>query len=411
MNKRFTKDLIIATAFNEWGKFSFKNMSLSLITDKLKITKPALYRYFKNKKELLNDMSNYLFNKLIQLASTYFDKIKNLKKEDKKDVILIFIREYFEFFGNNLYYFLFYIFYLIKDRYFENKNIIEINDKLTFIFSDFIKQNNLWIKPEQSENLLRYIFSTGIFLTIFTIHEDLKKKRILKKLDDDQINNIIRSIDKIITSGFKSNKKNFEIDFKQIEDLYFMNEISCTRNKIFESIANVVAKNGLWDASIKKIADDLNMSKSSLYLYFKNKKEMLSDMIIKEIEQGNERIQKNISVYYDFFEKLYCAVITISSIFVKDYRMMLVFDWFHYQGFELKVQSKIIKSDPFYILLQEAVEKKLIKINPFDIEFVTVYLKMQILKDILLLNLMKKEFNLNDMRFIFNMFLYGIYKE
>ena len=163
MNKRFTKDLIIKTAFSEWGKFCFKNMSLSLITDKLKITKPALYRYFKNKKELLNDMSNYLFNKLIKLSSIYFDKIRNLKKESKKDVILIFIKEYFEFFGNNLYYFLFYIFYLIKDRYFENKNIIEINDKLTFIFSDFIKQNNLWIKPEQSENLLRYIFSTGIF--------------------------------------------------------------------------------------------------------------------------------------------------------------------------------------------------------------------------------------------------------
>ena len=406
MSKGINKALIVETAFEEWGKVCFKNMSLSLVTNKLKITKPALYRYFKNKKELLNEMSNFLFNELIKLSETFFNEIKNKEKEK---IILLFIKEYFEFFGKNLYYFLFYIFYLVKDRYFEIKNIIEINNKLSVILADFIKQNDFWIKPEESENLLRYIFSTGIFLTVFTIHEDINKNKILKALNKNQINKLIESINKIVFNGFKSNKLPIKIDFNDIERLHFVNNDPIKRNRIFESIANVVAKFGLWDASIKKIADDLNMSKSSLYLYFKNKKDMISDLIIKEMEKNNIKIQNNICNYDDFFKRLYCALVTMISNFINDKRIILVFDWFHYQGFDFKkVHSKNIKLNSVLSILQEGFENKLIKINLFNIEFISAYLNMQIIKEILLLNLMKKKFEINDIRFIFKMFLYGL---
>ena len=60
MLKQLNKELIISTAFEEWGKSCYRNMSLTKIINKLKITKPALYRYFKNKKELLDIMRKIL---------------------------------------------------------------------------------------------------------------------------------------------------------------------------------------------------------------------------------------------------------------------------------------------------------------------------------------------------------------
>jgi hypothetical protein len=92
--------------------------------------------------------------------------------------------------------------------------------------------------------------------------------------------------------------------------------------------------------------------------------------------------------------------------------MILVFDWFHYQGMDFKdAHYKSIKSDPFYIMFQEASKNKIIKIDPFNLEFLTAYLKMQILKEILLLNLMKRELSFNDIRFVFKMFLNGLNEE
>lgn len=409
MLKHINKELIISSAFEEWGKTCFKNMSLTRITNKLKITKPALYRYFKNKKEILSTMREILFNKLIDISNLFLNESKIMQK---KEIILYFIKRYFEFFGHNLYYFLFYIFYLIKENYFDNKIIIKINKELSDVISIYLKNNESWITPLESENLMRYIFSTGIFFTVFTIHDDIECNKIPKELNDAEINKIIDSVYKLVMNGLKSYKSYKDINFNEIENTSYLKDIKLERSKILDSIADVIAKNGLWQTSIKKIADNLGVSKSNLYLHFKNKKDMISDMIIKEIKRIDSLIQDKLCNYSDFMEKLYCAIIAISSYYLNDYRIIYVFDWINYQGFDLKKVHRVgFQSNPIYMILKEGIDKKFIKINSFNIELLTGYLNMQIIKEILLLKLMNKQFELNHLRFLFKMFLYGISKE
>lgn len=409
MLKHINRELIINTAFEEWGKTCFKNMSLTRITDKLKITKPALYRYFKNKKELLNTMREILFDKLLEISNSFINESKIIPK---KEIILLFIKRYFEFFGHNLYYFLFYIFYAIKENYFDNKDVIKVNNQLSDIISIYLKNNVSRVTHNESDNLMRYIFSTGIFFTVFAIHNEIECNKVTKELSNSEINKNIESIYQLVMSGIKCTKLNKNINFNEIEKNSFLRDIKFERNKIFDSIADVIAKNGFWQTSIKKISDNLGVSKSNLYQHFKNKKEMISDMIIKELKQKDILIKEKICNYSDFFEKLYCAIVALSTYFLNDYRTILVFDWFHYQGFDLKkVHNTDTHSNPLYLILKEGIEKKMIKTYLNNIELLTGYLNMQIIKEILLLKLMNKQFDLNHIRFLFKMFLNGIAKE
>ena len=61
---REQKANIISAAFSEWSKTHFTSMSLAKVAKKLSLTKPALYRYFKNKAELLQTMVTTLVNDL-----------------------------------------------------------------------------------------------------------------------------------------------------------------------------------------------------------------------------------------------------------------------------------------------------------------------------------------------------------
>ncbi|MDA3810301.1 MAG: TetR/AcrR family transcriptional regulator [Spirochaetaceae bacterium] len=47
---------IIDTAFNVWNRSCYFSTSLNDIAENLKITKQAIYRYFKGKKDLLYAM-------------------------------------------------------------------------------------------------------------------------------------------------------------------------------------------------------------------------------------------------------------------------------------------------------------------------------------------------------------------
>ena len=80
MDKREIKtQLIIDTAFKVWGDNFFYNTSLSSLSDALGMTKPALYRYFKNKDAILLAMKDdFIRNYQTLLKKSRFSGNRNL---------------------------------------------------------------------------------------------------------------------------------------------------------------------------------------------------------------------------------------------------------------------------------------------------------------------------------------------
>jgi len=71
----------------------------------MKITKPALYRYFKNKEDLLNCMKSSLIDKFDFISRKFIEESRG---KNGQEIIYSYVKNFFEFFAENHYYFLFF---------------------------------------------------------------------------------------------------------------------------------------------------------------------------------------------------------------------------------------------------------------------------------------------------------------
>lgn len=402
---KFTREDIINIAFTEWGKRNFISKSLSLITRKMNITKPALYRYFKNKEELFSSMKNHLICRLVEQHQLFMKEISNKTSEE---IIYLLIKSQFTFFLNNYYYFLFHIFYLIKQEIFINDDTKKINHELNEILKSILKKSASWLKPENSNQALIFIFSTGFF---FLLNAFYNEKANTKPFDEDKKNKIIDDIYLIVMNGFGNRGKCFDIDFTKIESQCLIDKNSINRDKIFDAIVSVVAEEGLWDTTIGKIAKKLNMSKSNLYCYHKNKSEMLQGMIIKEIETRLNLSNNNLNLFADNCEKIYSYIATSANYLLINKKIMYVFEWMHLQNIDIKSyinKNKIVLNDQFKNYIQTLIDQNILNQYHFDNDFIYSFITMQIIKEIYFAELSKSEISSNNMRFVYNCFLKGI---
>jgi AcrR family transcriptional regulator len=60
------KDDILSAAFRAWGREGYKKMSLSEVAAELGVTKPALYRHFRDKERILAAMRGAFFDRYVQ---------------------------------------------------------------------------------------------------------------------------------------------------------------------------------------------------------------------------------------------------------------------------------------------------------------------------------------------------------
>jgi AcrR family transcriptional regulator len=51
-----SRERIVDAAFRAWGRTWFTHTSLNLVADEMGVTKPAVYRYFRSKDEILHAM-------------------------------------------------------------------------------------------------------------------------------------------------------------------------------------------------------------------------------------------------------------------------------------------------------------------------------------------------------------------
>ncbi|MDR2783566.1 MAG: TetR/AcrR family transcriptional regulator, partial [Treponema sp.] len=68
-----TREDIITTAFDVWGRQFYQSTSLTAIAQALNVSKPALYRHFRNKDDLLNAMYRYFFDVYAAFIKPFYD--------------------------------------------------------------------------------------------------------------------------------------------------------------------------------------------------------------------------------------------------------------------------------------------------------------------------------------------------
>jgi len=97
------------------------------------------------------------------------------------------------------------------------------------------------------------------------------------------------------------------------------------RNEILEKALDVFMDEGFEDTTFQKIADRCGITRTTLYLYFKNKKEIFNysiKLLLLKVEKGIRRIQADTSM--SSAEKITHVLLDIISQLQKNRRILVV---------------------------------------------------------------------------------------
>jgi len=338
MTKRELKtQLIIDTAFEVWGKNSFYNTSLSSLADALGMTKPALYRYFKNKEALLSAMKQ-------DFITAYKSVHTNLKPDQFSDINSI-LKDYTEnvihFFTENYNYYKFFVLKLLRVEHNPVAILKEIEgDKNNFAGPKIFE--NLGFSKINALSLSGFIRSLGGFL----LNQKLFSKTAFTNSETDQMIKVIHFVSLHGLAGHEG--KDASIDYSSIESSSMISkEDILPYDKIFATIAEVIAEKGIWETTIDSIAEALGMSKSSLYFYFENKDQMIKDVIERETEHLNKLIMVRIINFKSYQEQIYCIFHVMSSYFIMKPSIFSIMNWLRYQFVHKPIKPKEHKFEKF----------------------------------------------------------------
>lgn len=327
--KSLTKEEIILKVVNIWGENHFQNISLSPVAKALKISKPALYKYFRNKDELITEIYRYFESVQIKFWHDFFDK----QKDFSGNILRLLIRYTAIFFYAKPEFLIFrkYMFVSKEQVTTLSKTYIEnvlTKDELNDIYSKF-EDINCPIKGK--EYFFAYLFT--IVEVWISMQKGLMENSEIegeKYLKETLIDACVDQVSEIIEYGFFKDKvNNKDIDFssieKEIEDRKITNDLP--EETVLNAIADIIIEEGYWNISVNKIAAKMHITKSSLYNYFDDKKTMIFDSLYKELRGLKKYFSEETFSKSNCFEVWYLFIYLLYSIFSSNIRHTVIMSW------------------------------------------------------------------------------------
>ena len=335
---------IINQAFRVWGESCFYKTSLSSLARSLGLSKTALYRYFSGKEALLQAMREHFLQVHENLSREFLEKASGKSFWKRFD---LYNRIIVQFYSEHYWYCRFvFIFFLPRAE--EGMNALQsLKEYQKVLFPREQLQSELGWGEGAVRRVQEYISTSAVFLLF---HNSLKAFHFEEKSISEA--NIKDGADalfsKMIKEGLAGKDQPGLCDFAAVEEQCWVDRSELLKSdRIFSAIAEVVGEMGLWEASIEKIARKAGMSKSSLYFHFRNRNDMLWEMIERELYRIRQLFEEKSASFETFEQRLYGYFVVFSSYMNHRRDILAVMKWLIFQG------SKIT----FPLINQEAVKK------------------------------------------------------
>jgi len=337
------KQQIIDTAFRVWGEDYFFKTTLASVARAMGMSKAALYRYFSGKDELIGKMVEELYHihqricEKVQAAGRGKDFAGRLEEYNKG---------FLWFYAENFWYYRFAFLYLLPHSHedlLKNERLEQLQAGLFPL--KILKDELQW--PENKVGLVqRFVFSVGMFL--------LHNRNFDRQLDVS-VEELVEMNRGLVVEGSAGAKTERMVDFLKIEKLCAVRPEELPESlPVFRAIAEVVAEEGLWEASLEKIARRAGMSKSSLYFYFTNRDDMLWEIINRERHRLGEIFLERTVEMERFEERLYGYFVVFYSYLGQRKNFLSVMNWFRFQRFQIKPPSDMGEGmDKYMVFLEE----------------------------------------------------------
>lgn len=338
--KRNTREKILSEAFSLCEDFQNSKFSLSEIASRVGISKTAIFRHFKNKDALIQEMKDIFFNDLslcLNKREYFFSKeeYSPVKFEEFSllldDVMSLFLEKpaYIGFAVN----------FVIMNKSPE-QSMFELLSKNGVKFSESYTGNKSISRFYKAyfctESLIFFLSRRACMIKLSEENvpaEDVFKKNVIQLLwsglsgDDGHLTpERIAELDKVCEINLESGSG---------EDTRF-----------FKAFAEVFNEYGIEGITIEKISERLNLAKSSLYSFFNNKEEFIGKMLASEMSMIMKIISEKISVAKSEEEMAYILMRAEKNYLEMRPFVLMIHSWASQQGFSferMRVNKEVMK--------------------------------------------------------------------
>lgn len=292
-----TRERIVEAAFSFYGNFVFEKVSLSRIADKVGISKPAIFKHFKTKDALLEEMDERVFSHL----TTVLQEMDSLLREGRLgDALSLIIGQLARNREET-----FYLFSTLPGITIDSV-LMRLRTRGVSLFDDIFNPDG---SVRDKDRYLLTVFASSTFLYFLLLWFSSPSG------SQGNASVFIGKFNAFILGGIPS--------LGSLPDLSAF-EAACDRgmsavrapNRAFTALVSVIAKKGIQGVTVESIAGELGLAKSSLYSSFKSKDDMLRRLINEELSNLYASVQESITGLESCGGRVYAIMRTSMLYFI-----------------------------------------------------------------------------------------------
>lgn len=360
ISRNLSRERIVDAAFATWGASHFSSTSLQSVAQHLGVTKPAVYRYFRGKAELLEALRHdfvdrYLADFLTPLAAVFSAAAGDTEPTEAERIA--FIRTYLDgmlrFYEHNPFHYSFFAQMVVAmkpDEHPRFANLVRREEALLVTFIPdpvarrFLQRNALFWSTEH----FRRDPETGaptIGIPFVPERHTLSPERRAEVLD--------LTVQRV-TRGFLAKPFSHQPRIDQVERTAWLQpqEMPDT-DRVFTAIEEVVQEIGYSAATVERIAQAIGITKSSLYHYFNNRDQMLSEVLLRDQRHFAGLAHVRFAQLEHREDQFYALFVMMGSYATQHSAFMTVENWLRQNEVTVQLPERHLEQiqEIFHILL------------------------------------------------------------
>lgn len=419
-----SRERITDAAFSAWGRTHFSQTSLNLVAKQLGVTKPALYRYFRSKEELTYAMDADYAMRLrdfvvLPLRARTADRDTNASDPARlREVVQLYFESVFTFFDEHPYHYLYFIRTLLGRRTRSDSPVHDVLREHDALLLDLIDDGSGRVAEQKLLMIARYITTAAAFWT--TEHyrsEALSQSQPTyafeperSQLDRDQQRQLIASGTEHVISGFLADHA--EIDAQTVERIAWIQpEEIPERHRILDAITETVLQVGYGAATVERIAQRADLSKSGLYHYFTNKDDMLAQNLLDTQRHFAALARTRFTQLGTHPHRLYGLFVMIASYAHHDPSTIIVENWLRESNVEVSLPpEQIVEIQHIYAFVSEMLVEGQLAGNPGQGFAVLTYINFLVMQEMagIAEHNFRQERIITRIRTLYNLFADGV---
>jgi AcrR family transcriptional regulator len=365
------------------------------------VSKTALYRYFSGKDEIVAAMEEHFFAIYEELSDRV---VQERRGESIEEVFDAYNSQFVRFFAEHFNYLRFAQIHFLRKPEIENLFLTVTFSRSRELFPpDLISSRYGW-RMAQVPVIVRFIFAVSNFLLVMGNCGEAEGTQ--------DVQGLLEKNRRMVLGGVGELSRRWVPDFEAIEaECTLGPEDFPEPNRIFRAVSEVIAEDGLWNATLEKIAGKLGMSKSSLYFYFENRDQMLWELIDRERHHLGALMLDRAMKRDGFEEQLYAYFVLFLRYVWGRPEFLATMNWLRYQELAFEPPDDPVSGMVrYYRFMSEAAENGVFNPGEFPMDMVVQLMHFLLMQEI------TERFRLGEdieeqlpvLRTLHQLFLYGI---